>query len=153
MTNADITVDAQGVLNLFANLSPKKQKRAIKGALKKGAQILQKETRTRLRRSGIKGVSKRSKWGTSLVSGVKYKVDREASSAKVHIMGDFRLKFFEMGTNIRQTRKGYNRGKIQDKYNFFSEAKAAKEREIFDNMNRLISESIKKVAKNGSASR
>lgn len=93
-------------------------------------------------------------------SGIKYNADGE--EAKVHIMGDFRLKFFEMGTSVRRTTGGNtssvrgrnpirrqrvatNRGSITAAH-FFRTAKANKEREIFDNMDSLISQSIQRIA-------
>ena len=60
-------------------------------------------------------------------------------------MGDFRLKFFETGTNKRTTSKGYNRGSIKGS-GFFKTAKQNKEQEIFSSMNKLVAESIQKVA-------
>ena len=80
-----------------------------------------------------------------MISGIKARVRKNGVEAKVHLMGEFRLKFFEMGTNERYTKKGKRRGRIKQ-YRFFATAKNTKEREIFDNMNRLLSESIKKAA-------
>ena len=76
-------------------------------------------------------------------------------------MGDFRLKFFEMGTDprkttgsnndlvrgktpIRRQKKASKRGRIEPK-NFFSTAKQNKEKEIFGTLDKLISESIQRV--------
>jgi hypothetical protein len=36
-----------------------------------------------------------------LISGIKTIAEKEGKEAKVHIMGDLRLKFFEMGTDPR----------------------------------------------------
>lgn len=76
-------------------------------------------------------------------------------------MGDFRLKFFELGTKRRKT-SGANRASVRGKIpkyrqrkpsyrgsikasNFFKRARQSKEREIGDNMERIISESIIRV--------
>ena len=40
----------------------------------------------------------------------------------IHIMGDFRLKFFELGTKDRLTKKGYTRGVVKP-VRFFSDVK------------------------------
>ena len=56
-----IEVDSTEVLSLFSKLSPKKQKQAYRNTLRKGAMILQKETKSQLKRTGIKGVSKKPK--------------------------------------------------------------------------------------------
>lgn len=144
-----IEVDAKDVLTLFAKLSPKKQKQVYRNVMKKGAVILQNETKSQLKRTGIKGVSRRPKKANwkPMISGIKYRVRKNGEEAKVHIMGEFRLKFFEMGTNIRLTKKGISRGRIKQAYKFFAKSKEAKEREIFDGMNKLLSQSIQKVAK------
>ena len=34
-------------------------------------------------------------------NGIKYSIDRDVTTSKIHIMGDFRLKFFELGTKKR----------------------------------------------------
>jgi len=74
------------------------------------------------------------------------KVDKKATEAKVHIMGDFRLKFFELGTTTRQLRKnGANRGRMKAAH-FFKTAKDKTERIIFDNINQMVEESITRIA-------
>lgn len=77
-------------------------------------------------------------------------------------MGDFRLKFFEMGTRVRRTtgnntasvrgrnpirrqRAAANRGSI-NAVHFFRTAKSHKEGEIFNSMDNLISQSIQRIA-------
>lgn len=143
-----IEVDAKKVLQMFSNLSTKKQQAAINGALRKGSQILQKESREILKRNvnriSTVHISKRGK-RYSLSSGIKFHT-KNKNESKIYIMGDFRLKFFEMGTKIRpfKTRKG-DSGKITEN-KFFTKARRSKEKEIFQSMNRLLSESIQKVA-------
>lgn len=142
---SNITVDDRQVLNLFSELSSKRQKEVHKTALKTASNILIKQTRTNLR-SIIKSkiTAKSNKTGKSLSSGVKYNIDKDATQSTVHIMGDFRLKFFELGTKIRKTRKGYNRGKNIAKY-FFKIAKSVTESQIFSSMEQIIKESIIRV--------
>ena len=99
--------------------------------------MLVKATRNQLKRV-VRNSNKRSvKYGKSLQSGVKCKLVKEngANVAKVHIMGDFRLKFFEKGTALRRTKghritgyidvqhlrrtgRGGNRGRIRSAYFF-----------------------------------
>jgi hypothetical protein len=84
-------------------------------------------------------------------SGVKV-VAKSPQEVKVHIMGEFRLKWYEMGTEKRQwKRKGkkgqtVKTGDIKAKH-FFKDAKDATERQIFDSMDSLISQSIDKIAR------
>lgn len=54
----------------------------------------------------VKNPNARNRWnGKTFSSGIKSKVNKEATEGKVHIMGDFRLKFFEMGTKTRYKKR------------------------------------------------
>ena len=159
----NIEVDARQVTSMFADLTSRQQRQVYRNALRKGAGILATETKRQLRQTLGREASSRNWWnGRTLVSGVKSNADRNRTEAKVHIMGDFRLKFFEMGTRVRRTtgnnsasvrgrnpirrqRVSANRGNINAAH-FFRTAKANKEREIFDNMDNLISLSIQRIA-------
>ena len=87
-----------------------------------------------------RAINHRNRWnGKTLGSGIKSNANREGTEAKVHIMGDFRLKFFEKGTAIRHLRRNSaNRGRISASY-FFRTAKQNKEREIFSTLDNLLS--------------
>ena len=139
-----IEVDAKDVLNLFSELNSRQQKQAHRNALRRSANILVKETKKQLKSHLGKVVNHRNRWnGKTLQSGIKSKADNK--EAKVHIMGDFRLKFFELGTKQRKLKKnGANRGKIKALY-FFRTAQQNKEQEVFSTMDKLLSESIQKV--------
>lgn len=146
-----IECNAEKVLNLFSNLSTKKQSTAIKSALRKGSQILVKEARTQLKKgvNKITTVHTTKKGATySLSKGIRFKlVKGKDDESKINIMGDFRLKFFELGTKERTHKNGKHRtGSIRG-FNFFATAKATKEHEIFNSMNRLLSDSIQRIAR------
>lgn len=159
----NVEVDARQVINLFADLTSNEQRRSYRNALKRAANILAKETKKRFKGSLGRAATHRNWWNhKTLVSGVRSKANREGTEAKVHILGDFRLKFFEMGTRIRRTtgnnnsvvrgvdpayrqRRAANRGKITG-YHFFRQAKAAKEQEVFSSIDNLISQSIQRIA-------
>ena len=109
-----IEVDAKEVLGLFADLNSRQQKQVYRNALRRAANILVKETRNQLKSKLGRKANSRNWWhGKTLASGIKSNADKEGKEAKVHIMGDFRLKFFEGGTDIRKTKKGYNRGRMK----------------------------------------
>ena len=147
----NIEVDARQVTSMFADLTGRQQRQVYRSVLRKGAGILATETKRQLRQTLGRAASSRNWWnGRTLVSGVKSNADRNGTEAKVHIMGDFRLKFFEMGTRVRRNpirrqRVAANRGNINAAH-FFRTAKTNKEREIFDNMDNLISQSIQRIA-------
>lgn len=159
----NIEVDARQVVSMFADLTSRQQRQAYRNALRRGASILVGETKKQLRNTLGRAASSRNWWnGKTLISGIKSNADRDGEEAKVHIMGDFRLKFFELGTRVRRTsgsntasvrgrnpirrqRVAANRGRINAAH-FFRTAKTNKEREIFDNMDNLISQSIQRIA-------
>ena len=144
---SNFEVESKQVINLFSKLTSRKKKQSYKTALRRAAGILTKETRKQLKKVIGKAISHRNKWNNkTLGSGIRVKVNKEGTDAKVHLMGDFRLKFFETGTKKRKLKKnGANRGKIKSSY-FFRTAKENKEQEIFSSMNKLVIESIQKVA-------
>lgn len=141
-----IKVDDREVMQALTRLSFRKMNKAYRNAMKKSLDPINKQTKQNLRSSGIRNVNKpyvsrkTGKKYKSMVSGVKTSVyigKTEDSWGKVHIMGEFRLKFFEMGTSLRKTRKGYNRGSISPKW-FFKKAVSQKsmdaERTLDDNI-------------------
>ena len=140
-------VDNKQVLKMFAALHSSKQKKTHRTALRKSLNILVKETKRQFRRI-TKTANHRNRWnGKTLISGIKASVAKDAKSGKVHLMGDFRLKFFEMGTNDRRKKKTDGKpstGKMNARY-FFKNARTSKEKEISDNLDNTIAESIKKI--------
>lgn len=142
---ANIEVDSRNVLKMFAELTSKKQKKVHRIALAKALSILVKEARSTLKGVIRKSIySKSKKTGRSLASGIKYRINKEATEGKAHILGDFRLKFFELGTKERYRKRGGKTGTIKASY-FFRTARQNKESEISSSMNNIISESIKRV--------
>jgi hypothetical protein len=147
MSKEGLEVDAKEVLNNFADLTGKEQKKVYRNALRKAARLLVSESKQQLRSIVGSKVNSRNRWnGKTLGSGIKLKVDKDATEAKIHILGDFRLKFFEKGTVTRTLRKnGANRGVMTAHY-FFRTAKENKENEVFSSLDNLISESINRIA-------
>ena len=138
-------VDVKQVLRMFAELDSKKQKKVHRTALRKATGILVKETRKNFR-TVVKKPNSRNWWnGRTFSSGIKSSINREVTEGKVHIMGDFRLKFFELGTRERRKRKnGARTGRITARY-FFRRARLSKEAEISNSMNSIIEQSIKRI--------
>lgn len=144
--NNGFDVEARQILINFAELTGKEQRKAYKMALKKAANILVKEAKRTLKNAVRSNINKKSaKTGKSLASGIKFSIKKDNSESKIHIMGDFRLKFFEKGTAERKLRKGkQNRGSMKSYY-FFKQAQENKKDEIASTMSELISQSINKV--------
>ena len=144
---ANATVDVKQVLDMFAELNSKKQKQAHRAALKKATGILIKEVRKNFRQV-VKNPNAKNRWnGRTFLSGIKSSVNKEVTEGKVHIMGDFRLKFFELGTKRRYKKRTKGRpttGSIKASF-FFKQAREAKETEISNSMNDIITKSILRV--------
>lgn len=151
MTNG-ITVDDKEVLKALANLSFKQMNKAYKTGMKKSLDPILKQTKQNLRSSGIKNVNKpyvgkNGKRYISMVQGVKTSVyigKTDDSYGKVHIMKEFRLKWFEKGTTLRKTSKGWNRGSIAPKW-FFATAVRQREKESVNTLDENIRDSIMKA--------
>lgn len=156
MNNGDIRVDDTQVIRALSRLSWKQMNKAYKNGMKKSLDPILKQTKANLRSSGIKNVNKpyiskkTGKKYKSMMQGVKSSVyigNTEDSFGKVHIMKEFRLKWFEMGTSERQTRKGWKRGSIKPKW-FFRQAVDQKGQEAVDNLDENIRDAILKAWNN-----
>ena len=168
MSNADfnirqnqtgVYVNTSNIQKMFGDLTGRQQKKAYRNVMRKAAGILSRQTRKNLKQYTRKSAS-RNWWNNkTLSSGVRVKIESD-EQANVNIMGDFRLKFFELGTNDRYTRgnqsskptttsrryrKPVFRGKMYRKW-FFAWAKQQTENQIFSTMDKMLSESIQKIA-------
>lgn len=171
MVNDGIQVDASRCFALFRRLNTKNQRKVSRAALRAAANKLKKEATKNLQ--GVIGhnVRKTSTYTRangktqkrSLAKGIKV-VAKDAETAKVHIMGDYRLKWFEMGTKNgepRKTsgargkgkkiplRKESNRGfifKNKSKHGWFERAVKAKEHEVTRDIENELIKHIQKQA-------
>lgn len=150
-----INVDDREVIKALSRLSFKQMNKAYREGMKKALDPILKQTKINLRKSGIKNVNKpyigkNGKKYPSMIQGVKTSVyigDTEDSYGKVHIMKEFRLKWFEKGTSIRKTSKGWNRGSIKPKW-FFASAVSQRSKEAVSNLDENIRNSIIKAFNN-----
>lgn len=143
----DVTIDDSKVQNLFRALDSDSRKQILFTALKAGGSRLAEQTKQQLRSKLGAGASSPNRWnGKTMESGVRLKADKDYCEVAVNVMGDFRLKFFEKGTVIRQTKKTKaNRGKIKALY--FFQAARKNEAEITGIINSSIAESLKRISK------
>ena len=151
--NNGVKVDDKEVIQALSRLSFKQMNKAYRTGMKKALDPILKQTKANLRKSGIKNVNKpyvsrkTGKSYKSMMQGIKSSVyigKTEDSYGKVHLMGEFRLKWFEMGTSVRQTRKGWNRGSITPKW-FFRSAVSQRSEEAAKSLDENIRESILKA--------
>ena len=151
--DVDFSVDDKALIEALGNLSYKKMVSTYNKALKKALQPLLKQARSNLRRTGIKNVGKpykskkTGKQYKSMLQGIKISTDaRDADNAygKVHILGDFRLKWWELGTGYRYTNNGKFRGAIQPR-RFFKPAVDQKGKECMDSLDETVKKEIQKI--------
>ena len=150
-----INVDDKEVIQALSRLSFKQMNKAYREGMKKALDPILKQTKINLRNSGIKNVNKpyiakNGKKYPSMIQGVKTSVyigDTEDSYGKVHIMKEFRLKWFEKGTQLRKTSKGWNRGSIKPKW-FFANAVRQMSKQAAESLDENIRNSIIKAFNN-----
>ena len=142
----NVSVDDSAVRNLFQTLDEESRKRILFTALKAGGEKLLSETKVQLRSKLGSGATSPNRWnGKTMESGIRLRADKDYCDVAVNVMGDFRLKFFEKGTKLRQTKKKANRGSINGLY--FFQAARSKADEITAIINSSLAESLKRISK------
>lgn len=154
---------------LASNLTGAQMKKAKLRTVRYSANILKKETDSKyrfLKRRKEKAKpqeKKKFRKGQAVV-----KVDTRTGIAKIHIMGDYMMKWFELGTKERRTKgrkiigeyhlsaggrkyllrkgKGRRTGSIEPRY-YFRSAQNATESRIFSEMTARMEAEIRRIAK------
>lgn len=103
-------VDIEEFNRMLRRINGEESKRAITYAIRSGANMIRKKTISNFD-SGTKfkayNVYRDRNGNTKRLQLVTVKIGKKKDSAVVHILGDFRAKFFELGTKRRMT-KGRN---------------------------------------------
>lgn len=154
----EIKLKSEKYEEVFDKLSPRELESISKRATTAAAQVIVSETKKQLRSHTGKAKStytnakhgwnliKSKKTGAvigvkSLEQGIRMKYHKDEAMTKVNIMGDFRLKWMEKGTNKRtatlKTGQKANRGSMPEWW-FFRDAINAKRSEAYNRMQRII---------------
>ena len=164
------TVDDSQFMQLARSLTGPQIKRAYRRQLKKSAEMLKKETdrlfaeNTHLSKRHIEVVNRKGK----VIKGVEagkatvriYVGKKDMPHAKVHIMGDYMMKWFEMGTKERKTKgwkiigqykrrkdgKSRRTGRIKPEH-LFDRAQKSTESAIYQSMKEGLKQEIMKTYK------
>lgn len=142
-----IDVDSSQVDNLLDKLGDDDLRRGIIfKAVKAGAKVLQNATKNYFKSEVGAAASHTSPYiKAPFYEGVIMKGDKAYLEARVSIMKDFRMKFFEKGTDQnRQTKKGYNRGGMTGKF-FFKKATDSSKGSIEAAIQKSIDNSLRKL--------
>ena len=142
-----LTCDTSVILGKFAQLGVNQMVRVHKAAFANENKVLVKEARLQL-----SGVTARSKTGYSarrkgwtkestLERGIRSKVDANGERGMVHIMGDFRLKWFEMGTEDRYRKGDAYTGRMRAT-RFFAHSVSAAQRAMEDAFSKTVARAV-----------
>lgn len=148
------SIDIKAVMRMFSEFDAKKRKKTYRQATQRALNIIKKQAVSNLRKVTSK-IDKKDQWNMTLRKGIATKVYKSADSGVIHILKNFKLKFFEMGTNVRYNiAKGSRKtGKLKKKRytgrispsHFFTNAINEKRTEVFSSIEMLLSESIRKI--------
>jgi hypothetical protein len=139
--------DTSVILGKFAQLGVNQMVRVHKAAFANENKVLVKEARLQLA-----GVTARSKTGYSarrkgwtkestLERGIRSKVDANGERGMVHIMGDFRLKWFEMGTEDRYRKGDSYTGRMRAT-RFFAHSVSTAQRAMEDAFSKTVARAV-----------
>lgn len=145
---SDVNVSCESVYAMFDELNQKNRQRVFRSAVTKASGRVIRETRKELRKH-VKNTRTKNKWnGRTLEWGIKRKVHKKGKGATIHILGDFRLKFFELGTKTRYAKKGYkkpaHRGAVTGSH-FFQTTLQREEKPVFNEMANVFIQQINKI--------
>lgn len=154
-----ITVDDKRVQAMFDNYDHDNLKKIFKDCVKRSLDIIKKAAENELSKH-TSALDKKDKYNNTLRKGIKANVYKDNVSGIVHIMGNYKLKWFQNGTVDRYKKtykdkngnekkykgKGAYTGKMKST-NFFSTATTNVEAKVFGEMESRFNESIQKVLK------
>lgn len=152
-----VDVDVDKVNRLLTQLNDREAKKAIKSAIKKSALIIRKQAQQNLTSSLPSTKTSATKNGIAykpLKNEINISVYRNASGARIDLLDKrkknsraYVLRFIELGTDIRATNKGANRGNM-NAYYFFKDAVNAKKTEAENSLEQNILDAINKIVSN-----
>lgn len=149
-----VVVDVEKINRLLTQLNDKEAKKAIKAAIRKSALIIRKGAQSNLVSlfpNANKTVTKNGITHKPLKNDINLAVYRNASGARIDLLDkrkkdarSYVLRFIELGTTERATKKGANRGNMKA-YNFFSDAVTDKKAEAESTLEQNIVDAINKI--------
>lgn len=151
MASTQIYVDDSNFVAFVDGMKSKRVRSLEKSALRKSANLMKKEATNSLKAEKGKVLAKsphKSDWYKGIRSSVQETKQGELFW-QVHILGWYMLKWYEMGTKYRVTKKkGWRRGEIKPLWFFKRAADANKEKLIKKQQdefrNIIVKEFIKK---------
>ena len=144
-------IDTKQFKIILDRLTPKEYKTAFRKSIREALNILRKKAIANLKGVTTK-IDKKDQYNNTLRKGIQLKVYPEELEGIVHIMGNFKLKWFQNGTVDRYAKKYRGKpmkrkrftGKI-DASKFFTNAKSETESAVFNKLNERIQQNIIKI--------
>lgn len=144
-------IDTKQFKIILDRLTPKEYKTAFRKSIREALNILRKKAIANLKGVTTK-IDKKDQYNNTLRKGIQLKVYPEELEGIVHIMGNFKLKWFQNGTIDRYAKRYRGKpmkrkrftGKI-DASKFFTNAKSQTESAVFNKLNERIQQNIIKI--------
>ena len=144
-------IDTKQFKIILDRLTPKEYKTAFRKSIREALNILRKKAIANLKGVTTK-IDKKDQYNNTLRKGIQLKVYPEELEGIVHIMGNFKLKWFQNGTVDRYAKRYRGKpmkrkrftGKI-DASKFFTNAKSQTESAVFNKLNERIQQNIIKI--------
>lgn len=144
-------IDTKQFKIILDRLTPKEYKTAFRKSIREALNILRKKAISNLKGVTTK-IDKKDQYNNTLRKGIQLKVYPEELEGIVHIMGNFKLKWFQNGTVDRYAKRYRGKpmkrkrftGKI-DASKFFTNAKSQTESAVFNKLNERIQQNIIKI--------
>lgn len=113
-------INTKDIDRILTNLNEENRKKAMKTSLMNIADYIQEETKMQLRKDLGTGAYSTNHRKKPMEQGIRVKEkDSEDVEISVNLYGDYRLKYFEIGTKIRKLlrsgAKDYSKGRIAGK--------------------------------------
>ena len=144
-------IDTKQFKIILDRLTPKEYKTAFRKSIREALNILRKKAIANLKGVTTK-IDKKDQYNNTLRKGIQLKVYPEDLEGIVHIMGNFKLKWFQNGTVDRYAKryrgKPMKRKRFTGKINaskFFTNAKSQTESAVFNKLNERIQQNIIKI--------
>ncbi|MCH5241796.1 MAG: hypothetical protein J1F67_05160 [Muribaculaceae bacterium] len=103
--NDNLRIEDKSLVEIFSRLQNGIRSDLVLKALKKGGEKLQADTKVQLRKKLGKGASSTNHHRRPMLKGITLKEDQQYIEVRVSLYGDFRLKWFELGTKERKLKR------------------------------------------------
>lgn len=121
---SDVKVDSTAIDAMLRSLEGDLRQGILLKALKAGGKVLQENTQAALsarmgsaaRSAPHSHIGSRTTHNRPLVKGVTLKADKNYDEVRVSILGDYRLKWFEMGTAERKLKRTGAKDRSRGRY-------------------------------------